>query len=155
MAENNTYTQIFIHAVFAPKFRQALISKNWSEALHKYITGILKTHKHKMIAINSMPDHLHMFFGLHQTQSISDCIEMVKKNSSKWINANKLTPVHFNWQDGFGAFSYEKEKISIIANYIENQEEHHKKITWREEFIKELKEFHVDYDERYIFKDSI
>ncbi len=155
MAETNTYTQIHIQCVFVPKFRAALIDRRWCEDLHKYITGIVQHYNHKMLAINTMPDHLHMFFGMRPTQSLADLMEEVKGGSSEWINKQRFTPVPFRWQDGYGAFSYEKKRSQGMINYILNQEEHHKKISRHEEYIQLLKEFEIDYDERYVFKDPI
>ena len=149
----NTYTQIHLHCVFAVKFRVALISKVWKERLQEYITGIIRNHGHKMIAINSMPDHLHMFFGMRPTQSLSDLMRIVKGESSEWINSNRLSRTRFNWQEGYGAFSYEKNKLEIVVNYIQNQEEHHKKKTFLEEYKQFLEKFEVVYDDRYIFKE--
>lgn len=155
MAKTNTYTQIHIQCVFAPKFRQGLIDKDWKEELHKYITGIVQKNNHKMVAINSMPDHLHMFFGFRTHQSLADLMRMVKGDSSEWINKRGFTPGHFNWQDGYGAFSCEKKRVSEIASYIENQELHHQKIQFIPEYKNLLDEFDVEYDERYIFHEPI
>ena len=123
----NTYTQIHIHCVFALKFRLALIESSWKNRLHQYITGIVQNHNHKMLCINSMPDHLHMFFGMRPDQSLSELIRIVKGESSEWINKDKLAFSTFRWQEGYGAFSYAKSQIAIVCDYIENQEEHHKK----------------------------
>jgi REP element-mobilizing transposase RayT len=146
MAESNTYSQIHIQCVFAPKFREALINKKWNEQLHKYITGIVQNCHHKMIAINTMPDHLHMLFGMRTHQSLADLMRMVKGDSSEWINKQKLTPVKFKWQDGYGAFSYEKKKIPSIASYIENQELIHHDFFFLDEYINLLTEIEIDYD---------
>jgi putative transposase len=148
----NTYTQIHIQCVFAPKFRQALILPEWKNRLHQYITGIIQNHGHKMLCINSMPDHLHMFFGMRPDQSLSDLMRLVKGESSEWINKEKFTSSSFRWQEGFGGFSYTKEQVPIICNYIERQEEHHKKKTFLEEYKELLEEFEVDYKDQYIFK---
>lgn len=149
----NTYTQIHIQCIFAVKFRLALITKEWKERLHQYITGIVQNHDHKMIAINSMPDHLHMLFGMRPNQSLSDLMRIVKGNSSEWVNKQKFTQKAFRWQDGFGALSYEKKKISVVADYIRNQEFHHQKKTFLEEYREFLDNFEIEYDERYIFKE--
>ena len=148
----NTYTQIHVQAVMAVKYRGALIQPTWKEKLHKYITGIVQNNKHKMIAINSMPDHLHMFFGFRPTQSLSDLMQMVKGDSSEWLNEHKISRHHFQWQTGYGAFSYSKSEIPIVANYIHTQEEHHRKKTFLEEYKGFLNEFGIDYDDRFIFK---
>lgn len=149
----NTYTQIHIHCIFAVKYRKALIIDNYKERLHQYITGIVQQHKHKMIAINSMPDHLHMFFGMRPTQSLSDLMRIVKGDSSEWVNNKNLTPSTFQWQEGYGAFSYEKSSISKVAAYIANQEQHHRKKTFLEEYREFLDYFQIEYDEKYIFKE--
>ena len=148
----NTYTQIHIQCVAAVKYRKSLINRVWKEALHKYITGIVQNNGNKMIAINSMPDHLHFLFGCRPNQSVSDLMQMVKGDSSEWINNNKMCRSKFRWQEGFGAFSYSKSQIPIVANYIHNQEEHHRKKTFLEEYEELLNEFEVEYDDRYIFK---
>jgi len=148
----NTFTQIHIQCVFAVKYRRALIDKIWKETLHKYITGIVQECGHKMIAINSMPDHLHFLMGARPNQCISDLMRMVKGDSSEWINDNKISRSKFHWQEGYGAFSYSKSQIPIVANYIHTQEEHHRKKTFLEEYKEILQEFEIDYDEQYIFK---
>ncbi len=150
---SNTYSQIHIHCIFAVKYRQSLITKDWKERLHQYITGIVQNHSHKMIAINTMPDHLHMFFGMRPNQSLSDLMRIVKGDSSEWINKQQFTPKPFRWQEGYGAFSYEKKKISVVAAYIENQELHHEKKTFLEEYREFLDNFGIDYDEKYLFKE--
>jgi len=148
----NTYTQIHIHCIFAVKYRKSVITNQWKERLHKYITGIVQNHKHKMIVINSMPDHLHMLFGMRPDQSLSNLMQIVKGDSSEWINGEKLSSSLFRWQEGYGAFSYEKSSLSKVATYIENQELHHKKTTFLNEYKQFLKKFEIEYDERYIFK---
>lgn len=148
----NTYTQIHIHVVFAVKNRSGLIQKEWKDELYKYITGIIQQHKHKLLAINGMPDHIHIFFGFKPTQSLSDLIQDVKGSSSKWINDKKFTKSRFEWQQGFGAFSYSNSHISNVISYIENQEAHHRKQTFIEEYKHMLTKFEVDYNEQYLFK---
>jgi REP element-mobilizing transposase RayT len=149
----NTYTQIHLQSVFAVKSRVGLIHKEWKNELFKYITGIIQAYNHKLIAINGMPDHLHLLFGMRPTQSLSDLMQDIKGSSSKWINDRKLVMGHFEWQEGYGAFSYSKSEIPRIINYIQNQEFHHRKLTFSEEYKELLEKFEVDYDERYIFKD--
>jgi putative transposase len=149
----NTYTQIHIQAVFAVKSRDGLIGASWENELYKYITGIIQAYNHKLIIINGMTDHLHILFGMRPTQSLSDLMQDVKGSSSKWINDHKPVKGHFEWQEGYGAFSYSKSQLPLIINYIQNQEIHHGKFSFSEEYRKFLKEFEVDYDERYIFKD--
>jgi REP-associated tyrosine transposase len=149
----NTYTQLHIQFVFAVKYRAALIQKTWNDELHQYITGIFQENDHKMLQINSMPDHIHILIGLRPTQSISSLIQNVKTESSKWIKAKKFCTVPFAWQDGFGAFSYSKSHVDRVIRYIQNQEAHHKKEAFLNEYRRMLKAFEVEYDERYIFKD--
>ncbi|MFZ0598380.1 MAG: IS200/IS605 family transposase [Flavobacterium sp.] len=151
----NTYTQIHIHFVFAVKFRQAIINKNWKPNLYKYIAGIIKNNNHKLLAINGVSDHIHILIGIRTVQSISDLMKIIKQDSSKWINSNKFSQFHFEWQEGYGAFSYSKSQLSTVVNYIENQELHHQKKTFREEYIDFLEKFEVDYDEKFIFKELI
>lgn len=148
----NTYTQIHIQCVFAVKYRASIIEPNWKETLHRYITGIVQNHTHKVITINSMPDHVHLFFGFRPNQSLSELMRLVKGESSEWINDQKLTPSVFRWQEGYGAFSYSRSQIKSVCEYIENQEEHHRKRTFLEEYKRFLDQFEVEYDERYIFK---
>lgn len=155
MAENNTYTQIHIQLVFAVKFRQALIQNEWKDDLFKYITGIIQNRKHKLLSINGMPDHIHILIGLRPNQSVSDLVQEVKSISSKWINENKLIPFRFEWQDSFGAFSYGKSQINDVIRYIENQEKHHHKKSFREEYVDFLEKFEIKYNEKYVFKELI
>ena len=151
----NTYTQIHLQFVFAVKYRNGLIHASFKEELYKYISGIIKENNHKLLAINGMPDHLHIFIGMRPSQSISDLLQDIKGSSSKWINEKKFLKVKFEWQEGYGAFSYSKSHVNDVINYIQNQENHHKKETFREEYLKFLKVFEIEYDERYIFKELI
>ncbi|MEL6717268.1 MAG: IS200/IS605 family transposase [Bacteroidota bacterium] len=151
----NTYTQIHIQAIFAVQSREGLILKEWKHDLYKYITGIVQNYGHKMLQINGMPDHIHAFFGMRPTQSISDLMREIKADSSKWINEKGFVRGKFSWQEGYGAFSYAKSQVPKVIKYVQNQEEHHKKKSFREEYLAFLKAFDVDYDERYIFKEII
>jgi len=148
----NTYTQIHIQAVFAVRNRESLIQKNWKNELYKYITGIIQNHDHKMLQINGMPDHIHMLFGMRPTQSLSDLMQLVKRDSSLWINKNGFVKSKFSWQVGFGGFSYAKSQISDVSQYIQNQEKHHRSKSFIEEYQELLKEFEIEYDEQYILK---
>jgi len=148
----NTYTQIHIHAVFAVQNRLSLIKKDWQDRLYQYIIAIIQNHGHKVLSIGGMPDHIHLLFGFRPTQSLSELMQNIKRNSSEWINKEKLIMGKFSWQEGYGAFSYSKSQISQVAKYIENQDEHHKKKTFVEEYKKILNDFGLEYDERYIFK---
>ena len=149
----NTYTQIHLHIICVVKFRQALIGSLWKESLHKYITGIIQKRGHKMVSINSVQDHLHMMIGLRPVQALSDLMEEVKSGSSGWINDHKLAKGYFNWQKGFSAFSVSMSQVPIVVSYIMNQEEHHRKKSFREEYLALLKENDIEYDERYIFSE--
>ena len=148
----NTYTQLYIHFVFAVKFRQALIQPQWEERMHKYITGIVHSNHHKLLAINSVPDHIHMFIGLDPKQSISELMRLVKGDSSEFVNKQALTVSKFQWQDGYGAFSNSRSQINEVVNYIKMQKQHHQKKTFKEEYLKMLKDYEFDYDEKYIFQ---
>ena len=149
----NTYTQLHIQFVFAVKYRRSLIDDSWKERLLKYITGIFQANNHKMIQINCMPDHIHILIGMRPHQAISALIQNVKTESSKWINQNGLCKEKFAWQEGFGAFSYSKNDLSNVIRYIQNQEQHHNKQTFLEEYVEYLKAFDIDYDGKYIFRD--
>lgn len=147
----NTYTQIYIHIVFAVKGRQNLISKIWKEELYKYITGIVTHKEQKLIAINGMPDHIHILIGLKPTQMLSDLVRDIKANSSRFINEKQWIPGKFEWQTGFGAFSCGHSQLDTVVKYIQNQEIHHNTKTFKEEYIMLLKTADIDYNEQYIF----
>ncbi len=146
-----TFTQIYIQVVFSPKGRQNLICKSWKDELHKYMSGIISNKKQKLIIINGMPDHIHLFVGLKPSMSLSDLVRDVKNNSSNFINKNGFVQGNFAWQDGFGAFSYSYSQIDQVYNYILNQEQHHYKKTFKEEYLELLDEFQMDYNEKYLF----
>ena len=149
---SDTYTQIHIHVVFAVQNRQSLIQDSWKNRLYQYITGIIQNQGNKLLAINGMPDHIHILFGLKPTLSLSDLMRDVKGDSSRWINENKLAFGRFSWQEGYGAFSYSKSQIHDVATYIENQEKHHQKKSFYEEYLKILRDFEVEFDDKYVFK---
>lgn len=148
----NTYSQIFIQIVFAVKGRQNLISKNNREELHKYITGVVQNKDQKLLAIFCMPDHLHLFIGMKPAMLLSDLVRDIKTSSSKFITDKKWVRGKFNWQEGFGAFSYSKSHVDAVVNYILNQEEHHHVKTFREEYIELLEKFEIDYNKNYLFE---
>jgi putative transposase len=148
----NTYTQIHIQAVFSVQNRDAIINPLWQEQLYKYVTAIIQNREHKLLAIGGMPDHVHILFGFRPIQSLSDLMHDIKEGSSKWINEKGLTQCRFSWQAGYSAFSYARSDIKNVIRYILNQSEHHKKITFMEEYVALLQEFEIDYDLRYIFK---
>ncbi len=151
----NTYTQLYIHCVFAVKYRAAVIQPQWEDILHKYITGILQNNGHKMLAINSVPDHLHLFIGLNPNQSISDMMRLVKGDSSEFVNKENFSRAKFQWQDGYGAFSNSKSQIDKVVKYIVHQKAHHHKKTFREEYIAMLDDYGVEYNDKYIFHDLL
>jgi len=148
----NTYTQIYIHVVFAVEGRQNLIKPEHNDELQKYITGIVSGQKQKLIAINNMLDHLHLLVGLRPDSSLSDLVRDIKAGSSKFINDKRWVVGRFSWQEGFGAFSYSRSQLGTVIRYIENQQEHHAKKSFRDEYVTLLEKFGVEYDPLYIFK---
>lgn len=151
----NTYTRLHIHIVFAVKYRKSVIMTDWEDRLHQYITGIVQNNGHKMLAINSVADHLHMFIGLNPCQSISDLMRLVKGDSSEFINAQRFTQFKFRWQEGYGAFSNSYSQIDAVVKYILNQKEHHKKKNFKTEYLAILKDNKIEHDEKYTFKDLL
>lgn len=147
----STFSQIYIQVVFAVKNRKALIDISWEERLYQYITGIIQNKGQKVIAINGMPDHIHIFIGLKPICCLSDLVREIKKSSSNFIKENKLSLFAFNWQEGYGAFSYSHSHIDNVFKYVMNQKEHHKKITFKDEYIDFLNKFEIEYDEKYLF----
>lgn len=147
----STYSQIYIQVVFAVKNRDALIATTWEERLYQYITGIIQNKGQKMLAINGMSDHLHFFIGMKPNCCLSDLVREVKKSSNEMINGKRLSKFKFSWQEGYGAFSYHHSQIDAVVNYVMNQKEHHKKISFKEEYIDFLKKFEIEYDEKYLF----
>jgi REP-associated tyrosine transposase len=148
----NTYTQLYIHIVFVVKNRQNLIPKKHKDELYKYISGIIRERNSKLLAIGGVADHVHIFIGMNPSLALSDLVRDIKAVSSGFINKQHWIQDKFNWQEGYGAFSYSKSQIDRVCKYILNQEAHHRKKTFRDEYIKMLKSFSVDYDERYLFK---
>ena len=151
----NTYTQIHIQFVFAVKYRHSLISDVWRKELYLYISGIIEKQGHKLIVINGMPDHIHILVGMKPNQSVSDLLQDIKRNSSLWINQKGFVKGKFEWQEGYGAFSYSKSHTPAVIKYIEDQEEHHKRKTFKEEYLEFLEKFDIPHDERYIFKEVL
>jgi REP element-mobilizing transposase RayT len=148
----NTYTQIHIQLVFAVQNRASLIKDSWKNEMYKYMTGIIQNKDHKMLQINSMPDHIHILIGLRPTQALAELVKVVKQESTNWINDQKFTPKKFNWQEGYGAFSYTKSDVPRVIKYIQNQENHHREIKFLDEYVEMLKVHEIDYDEKYLFK---
>lgn len=148
----NTYSQIYIQIVFAVRGRENLIAKENREELHKFITGIVSNREQKLLAIFAMPDHVHILIGMKPNITISDLVRDIKSGSSKFINDSKWINGKFNWQEGYGAFSYSKSQLDNVIKYILNQESHHKKQTFKEEYISFLEKFEIEYDEIYLFQ---
>lgn len=156
MSESNaTYTQIHIQLIFAVKHRDALIRTNFKEEIYKYISGIIQNHNHKVLAINGMPDHIHILIGMRPNEALSKLVNEIKSSSSNFINEKRFLPVRFEWQKGYGAFSYGKSQIDNVVKYIANQEKHHQKKSFKDEYLEFLKIFEIDYNEEYIFNDLI
>jgi REP element-mobilizing transposase RayT len=149
----NTFTQIYLQFVFAVQDRYSLIGKAWKNELYQYITGIIRNNKHKLIAINGTANHLHVFIGYKSHQLIPDLLRDIKGGSSKWINEKGFVQGKFSWQAGYGVFSYSHSQIDQVIKYIVNQEEHHNKKSFREEYIRLLERFNIEYNEQFIFKD--
>jgi REP element-mobilizing transposase RayT len=148
----NTYSQIYIHIVFAVMGRQNLISQKHKEELHKYITGIITNNGQKLLEVNVMPDHTHILISMEPDICISDLVRDIKSNSSGLINDKKWVAGKFSWQKGFGVFSYSHSQLDSIIKYINNQESHHKKKTFKEEYVEMLEKFYVKYDDKYLFE---
>jgi len=148
----NTFTQLTIHIIIAVKRRENLLIKSVRPQIFRYITGIISKKNHKLLAINGVADHVHILVGLSPAMALSDLVRDIKNNSTNFINKQRLVPGKFQWQLGYGAFSYSRSQRSRIISYIENQEQHHRKRTFREEYVAILKKFQVDYDEKYIFE---
>jgi len=148
----NTYTQIYIHIVFAVRGRENLIRREWKEELYKYIAGIVRNEKQKLIAINGVPDHIHMLVGMKPDVALSDLVRDIKANSSRFVNEKGWLKGKFNWQEGFGAFSHSHSELGRIVRYIQEQKEHHLKKTFTDEYVNMLRDFHVELDRKYIFE---
>jgi len=151
----NTYHQIYLQTVFAVKYRNSVIDKSWRGQLCGVIGNLINEAKCKTIIVNGVEDHIHCFLGLRPVVSVSELMKTVKAKSSKYINDHSLTTDRFEWQEGYGVFSYSQKDINAVYKYIQHQEEHHKVQTFREEYLGLLKEFKVENDEKYIFQDMI
>ncbi len=148
----NVYSQLYIQIVFAVKGRNSLIKEEFRERVEKFITGIVKNRGHKPLAIYCMPDHIHLLIGLKPNLNLSDLVGDIKTGSNKFIKDNNFIKSKFEWQTGYGAFSYSKSALNNVVKYILNQPEHHKKRTFKEEYITFLKKFEIEYDEKYLFE---
>ena len=151
----NTYHQIYLQAVFAVKYRNAVLAKSWRSEVFGVIGNLINETNCKTIIVNGVEDHVHCFLGLRPVVSASELMKTVKAKSSKYINDHKLTPERFEWQEGYGVFSYQQSQLDTVYKYIQNQEEHHRRQTFRDEYLGLLKEFNVEYDEQYIFKELV
>ena len=148
----NTYTQCYFHLVFAVKNRDALIIKEWKGELEKYIKEIVQNHRHKMLAIGAMSDHIHILIGYNVNQLIPDLVEEIKTSSNSWIKGKKLSKFKFEWQKGYGAFTYSHSQIDTVAKYILTQEEHHKTKSFKEEYLEMLVMNNIEFKEAYLFE---
>ena len=148
----NTYSQLNIHCVVAVKGRENILTAHYRDSLHSYMYGILKNDNTFPLAVNGWKDHVHVFFELSVTVCVSDLMRMLKATSSKWINDNKFVKGKFSWQEGYGAFSYSRSQRNSVIQYIMNQEEHHKNVTFREEYLDLLKQFGIAYENQYLFE---
>jgi len=151
----NTYHQIYLQIVFAVKYRQAVIEKEWRSRLFAVIGNLINEANCKTIIVNGVEDHVHCFIGLKPVVSVSELMKTVKAKSSKYINDHALTPSRFEWQEGYGVFSYSQSSIDKVYKYIQNQEAHHQKQTFNEEYLDFLKKYQVEYDEQYIFQELL
>ncbi len=148
----DTYTQIYIQIVFAVKNRSALIQPVWEEELYKYISGITGNKDQKLLAINGTSNHIHLLIGMKPTCCLSDFVREIKKSSSTFINEKNFSHFKFRWQDGFGAFSYSHSQLTNVIQYIANQKEHHKKRSFKEEYVRFLKDFEIEFKNEYLFE---
>ncbi len=146
-----TYTQIYLHFVIVVKFREALIQPKYQEEVFPFIAGLINAMGHKSYAVNGMPDHVHLFMSFTPSKSPAETIKEIKRATTNFINEKKWFPGKFQWQNGYGCFSYGKSQVDAVVNYVLNQKEHHRKVTFREEYLAFLKKFEVEYDERYLF----
>lgn len=148
----NTFSQIYIHTIFAVKGRNNLIAETWEDELYKYITGIVNYKQQKLLAINGTSDHIHLMLGLDPSCCLSDLVREIKKSSNEFINQKKFTKFNFKWQQGFGAFSHSKSTLEIGIGYIGNQKLHHQKISFKDEYKLILNENEVEYKDEYLFE---
>jgi len=148
----NTYTQLYAQIIFSPEGRQNLIHEHFKNDVYKYISGIIKNKNQKLMIINGMPDHIHIFIGFSPEIALSELVRDIKSSTTNYINEQKLIAGKFSWQSGFGAFTYSKSQVTKVVSYIQRQEEHHKKKSFKEEYLELLKKFEVGYDEKYLFK---
>ncbi|KAA6317637.1 hypothetical protein EZS27_032238, partial [termite gut metagenome] len=146
-----TFSQIYIQVIFAVKNRDALISTTWNIELYKYITGIVQNKEQKMLAINGVPNHIHFLIGMKPSCCLSDLVREIKKSSNAFVKEKRFIKYQFQWQEGFGAFSYSQSALKNVIQYIQGQEEHHKKRSFREEYMEFLKKFEIQFNDEYVF----
>lgn len=149
---SSTFSQIYIQIVFAVKGRASLIHASWEEELYKYITGIVQNKDQKMLAINGMADHIHILIGMKPSCCLSDLVREIKKSSNEFIKEKKFTKIKFQWQSGFGAFSYSQKDIDNVISYVNNQKAHHKKKTFKKEYTNFLNKFQIEFKDEYLFE---
>ena len=147
-----TFSQIYIQVIFAVKGRDNLIFPSWEEELYKYISGTVRNKDQKMLAINGMPDHIHFLIGMRPSCCLSDLVREIKKSSNKFIMEKKFTKFKFEWQDGYGAFSYGHSALDNVIGYIANQKEHHKKQSFKDEYKAFLTKFEIEHKDEYLFE---
>jgi REP element-mobilizing transposase RayT len=147
-----TFSQIYIQIVFAVKGRGSLINASWEEELYKYMTGIVQNKGQKMLAINGMPDHIHVFIGMKPSCCLSDLVREIKKASNEFVNEKKFSKFKFQWQEGYGAFSYSHSNLDNVVKYVLNQKEHHKKKSFKEEYLEFLEKFEIEFKDEYLFE---
>lgn len=147
----DTFTQCYFHLIFSPKNREALIKKEWRDELEKYITGIIQNHKHKLLAIGSMPDHIHIFIGYNVNHLIPNLVEEIKTSSNAWIKKEKKSKFKFDWQYGYGAFTHSKSQVDAVAKYVLSQEQHHKKRSFKDEYLDILRKNDIEFKDEYVF----
>ncbi len=148
----NTYSQLYVQVIFAVQGRENLIKESFRDELEKYITGIVTNNKSKLLAIYCNSDHTHVLVGLHPAISVATITADIKASSSKWINQEKLVLGKFNWQDGYGSFTYSKSQIDSVIKYILNQPVHHQRNTFKDEYLSILKKLDIDFNEQYLFE---
>ncbi|SHI57200.1 REP element-mobilizing transposase RayT [Cruoricaptor ignavus] len=150
-----TFSQVYLHFIFAVKFRDGLLLKTFQDEVYRYIAGIVQNNGHKLISVGGMPDHIHILVGMKPNQSVADLVNKIKSNSSKFINEKRFLPVRFEWQRGYGVFSYSRSQLNQVVHYIQNQEAHHKKKSFRAEYVEFLEKFQVEFDERFLFNELV
>ena len=148
----NVFSQVFLHLIFSPKYREALLQPKYRDKIFPYIAGIIKENGHKPIIINGMPDHIHILLGFGNKQTISDLVSQIKRSSSLFINNEKILPGNFQWQEGYGVFSCSKNNLNIVYEYIEKQQKHHSKYSFKDEYKNLLKEMEFEFKEDFLFQ---